>query len=251
MYAISQPESVSPATVRLTPSTDRLPFSATKRWSARGIASVTRRPSPSAATARTSPTPSTWPCTRCPPSRSASRSERSRLTGVPSRQSPSVVRRSVSGTASTAKRPLSTATAVRQQPEQLMLSPTFASAKTSPAAIQSRRPSGRSSACATRRFSSMSPVTPSALQVHDEAEVVADQVVRDDPAARRARECPIDPVAAGEPAPEDERRRLEHEPLHEPGAEEGRPQRGAALEQHRSEERRVGKECRARWRPEH
>src|SRR5260221_3929967 len=113
-----------------------------------------------------------------------------------------------------------------------MLSPTFASARTSAAAIQSRRPSGRSSACATRPCSSMSPVNTSALQVDDQAEVVADQVVRNDPAARRAREHAVEAVAPGEPAAENEGCRVEHETLDEPRAEERRSQRGAALEQH-------------------
>src|ERR1041385_8690580 len=52
MYAISQPESVSPATVRLTPSTANEPLCATKRARLAGSAIVTRAPSPSGGRAR-------------------------------------------------------------------------------------------------------------------------------------------------------------------------------------------------------
>src|SRR5262249_51904234 len=232
MYAISQVESVRPATVRLTPATGSEPLRATNRASAGGSVSAMRASSPSAARARTSPTPSTWPCTRCPPSRSESRSERSRLTGVPARQSPSVVTRSVSGTASTAKRRGSTASAVRQQPEQSMLSPIAASSSTRAAAIQNRLPWGRSSTASTRPSSSTSPVNMSVLEIHDDARVPAQALDRDHATALRLGEQSSQPVAPRQAAAQHDRRRVQPDALHEPGAEELGAERGAALEQH-------------------
>ena len=54
---------------------------------------------PSAPTARARaivPVPSTWPCTRCPPSRPSSRIGRSRLTGTPAASAPRQLRSRVS-----------------------------------------------------------------------------------------------------------------------------------------------------------
>ena len=48
-----------------------------------GAAIVTTRAKPSSRVSRTAPTPSTWPCTTWPPSRSVARSGSSRLTGAP------------------------------------------------------------------------------------------------------------------------------------------------------------------------
>ena len=70
-----------------------------------------------------SPTPSTWPETRWPPSSSPTRSERSRLTACRPASVPSVVLLSVSAEASTANQSAPTSTAVRQQPEQAIEAP--------------------------------------------------------------------------------------------------------------------------------
>ena len=50
------------------------------------------------------PTPSMWPLTKCPPSRSPTARARSRFTGLPGRSSPRLVRASVSGPAWKAER---------------------------------------------------------------------------------------------------------------------------------------------------
>src|SRR5947208_3336401 len=100
--------------------------------------------SPAGSKRTTSPTPSTCPLTRCPPRRSASRSAFSRLTS-PLPSSPTVQRIDSSET-STLKLPLSSATAVRQQPLTAILSPTATSARSSPpASMTSRRPPARGS----------------------------------------------------------------------------------------------------------
>ena len=69
------------------------------------------------------PTPSTWPWTRCPPSRSPTRSERSRLTGEPGARSPSPVRCSVSAITSAVKSLPDRPVTVRQVPLTAMESP--------------------------------------------------------------------------------------------------------------------------------
>src|SRR5262245_4630115 len=232
MYAISQVASVSPATVSETPSTASEPLCATKRASPAGSAIVARRPSPSGTLAVTTPTPSTWPCTRCPPSRSPSLSERSRLTRVPDRQSPSVVSPSVSGTASTANPAGVTSSTVRQHPEHARLSPTLASRTTSRAAIQKRRPCARSSTRSTVPSSSISPVNTSALQVHDQARVVAESRPRPGRPRDRARERQVEPLAPAPAAAQHARCGVEHESLDQPGPEERASEGRPALQQH-------------------
>ena len=94
--------SVTSLTVNDTPSTATLPLTAMKRARSRGRGSASGWSRVPAVADSASPTPSTWPETRCPPSSSPSRSERSRLTRVPTRQRPSVVLLSVSAEASAA-----------------------------------------------------------------------------------------------------------------------------------------------------
>src|SRR5438552_5379680 len=89
----------------------------------------------------TLPIPSTWPCTRWPPRRSASRSGRSRLTGSPGRRSARLVRESDSSTTSASHQPSPTSTTVTQHPLAAIESPTFASWVTSVAAKRKRLPS--------------------------------------------------------------------------------------------------------------
>ena len=64
----------------------------------------------------TSPTPSTCPCTRCPPSRAESVTGRSRFTGSPGVSLPRVERASVSGDRSNERSPAPLATTVRHTP---------------------------------------------------------------------------------------------------------------------------------------
>ena len=80
-------------TVRLTPSSATEPFGAIKGISSSGASKTNRTNSASGRRSTIRAMPSTWPKTRCPPSSSPSRSDFSRLTGVPSCQSPRVVQR--------------------------------------------------------------------------------------------------------------------------------------------------------------
>ena len=77
----------SALTVRLTPSTrDRALLDHVARELGLGVDLERRARSPPRAIARHVPMPSTWPCTMCPPRRSAARSASSRLTRAPAPQ---------------------------------------------------------------------------------------------------------------------------------------------------------------------
>ena len=77
------------AIVRLTPSIAIEPRSTMYRESSLGSRIDTRAPpEPSSSTRVTWPTPSTCPCTRCPPSRATSVTGRSRFTGSPRSEVP-------------------------------------------------------------------------------------------------------------------------------------------------------------------
>src|SRR5437660_9396588 len=91
---------------------------------------ATSAPTPLRSTRTIRPTPSTWPCTRWPPSRVASVTGRSRFTVSPSSSRPSVVRDSVSGERSNASRSASRSTTVRQTPFTDTDAPTGESAVT-------------------------------------------------------------------------------------------------------------------------
>src|SRR5579871_3159549 len=110
-------------TVSETPSTVIDPLEAMKRASSGGARKPKRRLAPSGLRSRISPTPSTWPATMWPPSSSPSFRGRSRLTGLPGRQAPMVVRDRVSAEASTANQPGSLSTTERQTPLQAMEAP--------------------------------------------------------------------------------------------------------------------------------
>src|SRR5450432_79825 len=90
-------------TVRLTPSSATEPFSM-KNGASSGESETSSTSAPASVRAAfTVHTPSTWPRTRWPPSRSERRSARSRWTCEPVRRVARVVRRSVSGPACTLK----------------------------------------------------------------------------------------------------------------------------------------------------
>src|SRR5690348_10348931 len=71
----------------------------------------------------TRPTPSTWPCTKCPPRRAPAARGNSRLTMPPGMASANEVRSSVSRERSAEKHFASCSTTVRQQPLTAMLAP--------------------------------------------------------------------------------------------------------------------------------
>ena len=85
----------SDATVSETPSTVIDPRETSNGSNAALTAIRTRHSPPSVATASTSPTSSTCPCTRCPPSKVAGVAACSRFTRDPAASEPSVVARSV------------------------------------------------------------------------------------------------------------------------------------------------------------
>src|SRR5918998_2433802 len=109
--------------VRLIPSTHILPFSTQYRSTASGASNSQISASPSGLTPSTSPTPSTCPCTMCPPNLLVAAMARSRLTGLPSPSVPSAVRLSVSGMAKNVSVPASASPTVRHAPFTEMLSP--------------------------------------------------------------------------------------------------------------------------------
>src|SRR3712207_3715783 len=134
----------------------------------------------------TTPRPSTWPCTMCPPSRSVGRSGSSRLTEDPACIAPSDERRSVSCMTSAPKRsPLQSPTAVRQTPLTATESPSLSSAASGDS-IATRTPSAVSCTSATRPRSWTSPVNTSPLpQASGDEDVVADAVAVERERAQR------------------------------------------------------------------
>ncbi|KFB71096.1 MAG: hypothetical protein AW09_003777 [Candidatus Accumulibacter phosphatis] len=123
--------------VRLTPSTLIEPLRAMYLARFSGARISSRRLSPTGSKRSTSPTPSTWPETRCPPRRSARRSAFSRLTG-PGAARPTV-HASDSGETSTKKQLSCLSTTVRQTPLQAIESPIPTSSSPSgPASTVSR-----------------------------------------------------------------------------------------------------------------
>src|SRR5580704_13100475 len=122
------------------------------------------------------PTPSTCPCTMCPPRRASARSASSRFTLPPGSSAPSVERCSVSCMACAANSPdatplrapsrararaagssTTTSTAVRQTPSTAIESPSLNS-PASAVAIRSVAPSASRSTAAMRPRSAISPV---------------------------------------------------------------------------------------------
>src|SRR5262245_44428173 len=144
-------------TVRLTPSTATDPLATICAASSGGQANQTVSQSPCGSRSATRPTPSTWPWTMWPPSRSPTRNERSRLIRSPAWSSPRLVRRSVSGPAWKEQVRAVRPTTVRQQPLTATLSPT-ASSPAKGAARTSRQPSASASTRSTVPRASTSPV---------------------------------------------------------------------------------------------
>src|SRR5919112_2890008 len=143
--------------VRLMPSTQMLPFSTQKRSTVSGAWNSQISASPSGLTPSTRPTPSTCPCTMCPPNLLPADIARSRLTGLPALRPPSAVRLSVSGMAKKVSVLLSTSPTVRQTPFTQTLSPVRTPSDTLPAEML-RRNISPSPIEETRPTSSTSPV---------------------------------------------------------------------------------------------
>src|SRR5689334_1198128 len=123
----------------------------------------TRLAKPSTVTSSTVPVPSTWPCTKWPPSRSSARSGSSRLTGLPASRGPSEERRRVSAITSARKAPSAMVTAVRQTPLTAIESPSDSSSA-SAVSISIREPAGSFSSERTLPRSWTRPVNISPLR---------------------------------------------------------------------------------------
>src|SRR5579884_3590811 len=179
------------------------------------------------------PTPSTWPCITWPPSGSPARSAGSRLTASPTASEARVLRASVSGTASKASVPPSTAVTVRQTPSTATESPIATVGAVAAAETTSRAPSDEASIVSTRPSSFTIPVNTSSrlLLVHVRAEqhVAADglrgQVVQRDRRRERVRPTP--------PLPRDRRRDEQEQLVDEIRLEKRTRERGSAFEQKR------------------
>src|SRR5471030_1161515 len=118
-------------TVRLVPSTVIEPLWA--MYLARSFGARIRNSTARAFSLRatTSPTPSTWPLTRCPPRRVVGVRAFSRLTGLPLFRSFMAVQSRVSRLTSAAKPLPGSSTAVRHTPLTAMLSPSLTSLRSS------------------------------------------------------------------------------------------------------------------------
>src|SRR4051794_12763913 len=196
------------------------------------------REKPSSRISRIVPSPSTWPCTTCPPSRSEARSGSSRFTGAPSPSPASEERRSVSCITSALKRPSAIAVAVRQTPLTATESPSPIS-RASAVATASRTPSGVASTPQTVPLSATRPVnirrSPLAHAGRDE------DVVGDVQALQRERAGglgdPLHPLAlqriAGGRAADHDGRDEQADLVHLAGVEERARQVRTALEQDR------------------
>src|SRR6266550_4652391 len=235
MIAVSTMPSCQPATVRLMPSRAIEPFIAMYRASSSGARTPNHQFAPSDSRRVTRPTPSTWPCMKCPPSSFIAVSGRSRLTRVPGFISPKLVRRSVSPERSAEKLSPEISTAVRQQPFTAML-PDFASpAASGPAFTRMLAPmqSGRAPESLRSNDSivptySTSPVN--IVQVSLDCEIDAKLRHRDVlkvASSLKAVRCGSDALESGDLG------RQEHSNLiHESGCESGGIQSRACFEQY-------------------
>src|SRR5688500_12322169 len=160
VYSINEscttPGSGTAFTVRLTPSTVIEPCGTSSSATLPGTSMSTRTASSNRRTARTVPTPSTWPCTMWPPSRSDARSARSRFTRVPTVQPSIVVRPSVVATAATVKHPDPRSRTVKHAPFTATLSPSTKSSY--PERMRNSRPAGVSATWSIVPTSSTRPV---------------------------------------------------------------------------------------------
>src|SRR5918998_5035272 len=203
-----------------------------------GAAISTTWAKPSGRMSRTLPSPSTWPCTKCPPIRSSARTGNSRLTVAPSPTSASDERRSVSFITSALNAPSAIAVAVRQTPLTATESPSPISGA-SEVRTARRTPSAPAWTAVTVPRSATSPVNTSPL-----AHAGADQDVVGDPVALQRERAhrlgdPLDPLAlqriAGAGAAEHHRGDEQPDLVDLAGVEEGARQVRAALEQDRGQ----------------
>ncbi len=125
---------------------------------ASGGLNVARTPSPSGAISTTSAVQSTWPWTKCPPTRPLAISERSKLTSSPTPHCWSEVLRKVSGAISTSNVCSSKRTTVRQAPLTAIESPICVCPRISRARMVSVMPPGRLSRAAMVPTSSTIPL---------------------------------------------------------------------------------------------
>src|SRR5690606_25858458 len=150
--------SATDTTVIDTPSTAIEPLGTTYRDSSLGSPIRTSCQRSVGKRERITPTPSTCPCTTCPPSRVASVAARSRFTGSPGATLPSVVRSRVSFITSTVKVSPVVSTTVRQTPLTAIESPCWASAATFGPRTVNTAESPRQSRRTASPSSSMMPV---------------------------------------------------------------------------------------------
>src|SRR5690606_18135806 len=155
------PGSTTALPVSDTPSTAREPSGMVTATTSSGSSISISTASSRRATLRTLPTPSTCPCTQCPPSRSPTLSARSRLTASPTDLLPNVVRGSDVATTFTAKRESSVRSTVRHAPSTAMLSPMARSVHGEEIVIAT--PPSRDSSASILPTASISPVNISGL----------------------------------------------------------------------------------------
>src|ERR1019366_9384248 len=140
MVALSTPLSMD-ATVRLMPSMAMEPLYTRYASSSSGMRMRSHQlSSPRESSERNSPVPSTWPCTMWPFILPLGESGRSRLTREPARNSPRLLRSSVSGARSAKNESVRSSAMVRQTPLTAMLEPTAASPRTVAQRMERRVP---------------------------------------------------------------------------------------------------------------
>src|SRR5271166_3251583 len=158
MSMTEKPSVQTSTSVRLTPSTAIDPLGTSSPVQAGSRVNARNSHSPSDRRSRSTAVVSICPCTKCPPSLSPTRSDRSKLTRSPARFPPRFVRSKVSGPAWTSNCSPSLATTVRQQPLTATLSP-IASEPVKPGqASVNRCPAFSLTIPSTRPRTSTSPV---------------------------------------------------------------------------------------------
>src|SRR4051794_17400508 len=199
--------------------------------------------------ASTEPTPSTWPCTMCPPSRVCALTARSRLTGSPACTLPRLLRRRVSPITSVLQvlppSSVRTSVTVRQTPLTEIESPSATSSRTFRARISRRAASDWSSRTSRVPTSSTIPVNTSLPPVGSCAatsvpggletnlNVPAQQPDVGDPQLQRLADRGDSQVShQGGTRTEQLRCEMHHDLVDQSVAEERRGQRGAPFEQH-------------------
>src|SRR5918996_4206042 len=236
MTLTSKRSPLASLTVSEMPSTAIEPLTATSGARASGMRTSSRCDSPAGSRAVISPTASTWPNTRWPPISSPIRSERSRLTELPTVQRPAVVTESVAPEASRANQSFALSTTVKQMPEVAIEPPSGISASGRRVPTTMRRPSPSAAASRIRPTSVMMPVNMRLLPgVQD---ISATAVPRQRPLVRLGqaerlvegldpeRAQRLQPVAADQ-----EGRLAPDQPVDQAMPEQARGERGAAFDQ--------------------